>query len=224
MDTIKTVQNEPIPRLPQEAVIHDRQTAFEDEILQWLEKQIPNKPNKEKFAFFWKTVSPFSQWHRCKFTGKVIVWGEQNELKEIYGGELPFVSAEQYMMFQKAILFSDEETAEKILETRDARRQKALGKQVKHFNESTWEIYRAMIVAQGNVAKFTQNPHLKRALIATKGKTLVEAAPNDRIWGIGLHEDDPRSWNRQTWQGENLLGFILTWLRIQITGSYPISA
>lgn len=33
------------------------------------------------------------------------------------------------------------------------------------------------------------------------------------IWGIGLDEEDPRRLKKQTWQGTNLLGKILTEVR-----------
>ena len=38
---------------------------------------------------------------------------------------------------------------------------------------------------------------------------LVEASPYDRIWGIGLAQEDACSRNPLSWRGENLLGFAL---------------
>jgi ribA/ribD-fused uncharacterized protein len=42
---------------------------------------------------------------------------------------------------------------------------------------------------------------------------LVEANPNDRIWGIGLTENDPRALSKETWLGQNLLGKVLDEVR-----------
>jgi predicted NAD-dependent protein-ADP-ribosyltransferase YbiA (DUF1768 family) len=61
--------------------------------------------------------------------------------------------------------------------------------------------------------QFSQNEKLKEKLFSTYPKTLVEASPVDKIWGIGLAKEDRRAWNRDTWRGQNLLGEILTKVR-----------
>lgn len=61
--------------------------------------------------------------------------------------------------------------------------------------------------------QFSQNDNLKTILFSTYPKTLVEASPYDKIWGIGLPQNDPRAWNKSTWLGKNLLGGILTRVR-----------
>lgn len=158
----------------------------------------------EKFTFFWRTASPFSQWFLADFT----VNGVQ------------YTSAEQYMMHQKALLFNDQNNADKIMKTRSASVQKKLGRQVAGFNQTIWESECQRIVYEGNRAKFTQNEDLLAALLATRGTTLVEASPDDRIWGVGLAEEDPRIHNRKTWRGTNWLGEILTRLREEIGSGY----
>ena len=50
------------------------------------------------------------------------------------------------------------------------------------------------------------------------------ASPKDRIWGIGLTEDDPRAWNKKSWRGTNLLGEDLTRVSDKLMGSNPGSA
>ena len=49
--------------------------------------------------------------------------------------DITYSSMEQYMMYQKAILFKDEFTAKKILESKEPREQKKLGRLIKNFDE-----------------------------------------------------------------------------------------
>lgn len=175
-------------------------------------------PSIENYTFFWATKSPFSQWHRCIFKTNFINVREPKN--EIDNAVHEFTSAEQYMMYSKAMLFLDRDTANKILRTNDVKAIKQLGREVKYFDEIVWDFNKTRIVYEGNKAKFTQNEGLKETLFATKGTTLVEAAPNDAIWGIGLAEDDPSAKKRETWQGKNLLGEILTQLRVELMGDY----
>lgn len=151
----------------------------------------------ENFTFFWSNKSPFSNWYRAEF--------EVNNVR--------FNCSEQYMMYKKAVLFNDDTIANKIIAASNPGKQKALGRQVKNFNQEIWEDNCKQIVYDANYAKFTQNEPLLKALLKTKGTTLVEASPVDTIWGIGLAEDDPRASDRTKWKGTNWLGEILTELR-----------
>lgn len=151
--------------------------------------------SRRLFTFFWS--GPFSQWHGCRFT--------------IEG--LEFNCAEQFMMYCKAQLFFDNASAQAILNASTPRQQKALGRKVQNFDEPRWNLFREGIVFAGNYAKFSQNETLKDALLATGDTQLVEASPKDRIWGIGLSEDDPRATNPAQWRGLNLLGIALTRVR-----------
>lgn len=175
-------------------------------------------PAIESFTFFWANKSPFSQWHRCTFKANFMnVIYPKNEIDN---AAHEFTSSEQYMMYSKAMLFLDRDTANSILRTSNVKEIKQLGREVNYFDEIVWDFNKVRIVFEGNKAKFTQNEELKKALFATKGTTLVEAAPNDAIWGIGLSEDDPRALKRDTWLGKNLLGEILTQIRIELMGEY----
>jgi ribA/ribD-fused uncharacterized protein len=68
-------------------------------------------------------------------------------------------------------------------------------------------------MVEGLFEKFNQNPLLKEALLNTCDTIIVEASPVDRIWGIGLTEDDPRALDQSTWRGQNLLGITLMRVR-----------
>nr|WP_231921492.1 NADAR family protein [Micromonospora auratinigra] len=120
-----------------------------------------------------------------------------------------YATAEHWMMWHKATLFGDTGTAARILEAGHPQRAKALGRQVRGFDEATWTARRYEIVVAGSVAKFAQHDALRAFLLGTGDRVLVEASPVDRIWGIGLAADDPRAADPATWQGPNLLGFAL---------------
>ena len=124
-----------------------------------------------------------------------------------------FVSSEQYMMYRKAICFKDEEIAEKILATSDPRQIKALGREVHGYIDSVWAAKREEAVYEGLLAKFSENPELKKRLLDTGDATLAECAVNDRIWGIGLSMKDPDRLDKSKWRGDSLLGKTLMRVR-----------
>ena len=112
-------------------------------------------------------------------------------------------------MAEKARLMRDEETREKILASTDPEEIKALGRQVRNFDEYRWQKHRMEIVVTGNLHKFIDNEDLKNFLLSTGDKILVEASPYDTVWGIGMKEDNMDCLNPRLWKGENLLGFAL---------------
>jgi ribA/ribD-fused uncharacterized protein len=156
----------------------------------------------ERFTFFWK--SRLSKWHRSPF---------------VVGG-VSFTCAEQYMMYAKALLFGDRDTAERILVAETPAEQQIIGRTVRGFDEAVWVLFREGIVYVGNYARFSQNPDQRELLFATRGTTLVEASPHDRVWGIGLAADDPRALDRSQWLGLNLLGESLTRIREALLWEY----
>jgi len=122
-------------------------------------------------------------------------------------------------MFQKALLFSDPAMARNILEVTSTEKQamasvKALGRKVKHFDDAVWKKHREQIVLEGTLLKFRQNKELKEKLLGTGEKTIVEASPRDRIWGIGFGEKNALACYNK-W-GANLLGKALMEARKQL--------
>lgn len=127
--------------------------------------------------------------------------------------DIQYSSMEQYMMYQKALLFDDMEIAGQILNTTNARKIKALGRCVKNYEDILWNGMRQLIVYQGLLEKFQQNIELKEKLLATQDYILAECAVQDKIWGIGLSMKDERRFDLNEWQGQNLLGFSLMRVR-----------
>ena len=128
----------------------------------------------------------------------------------------PYCCMEQYMMAEKARLFGDKETLEKILEATVQGKIKALGREVKNFDQAEWDKCKYTIVLTGNFQKFLQNPELKDFLLCTGDKILVEASPRDRIWGIGMGKANENAENPAAWRGQNLLGFALMEVRDEL--------
>ncbi len=112
-------------------------------------------------------------------------------------------------MAQKALLFDDQETHEKLMESNQPKEIKALGREIKNFEQSKWDEHKYQIVLNGNIAKFSQNESLKDFLLGTGNAVLAEASSYDRIWSIRLSADNPSAKAPKCWQGENLLGFAL---------------
>lgn len=167
---------------------------------------------KIKFIYFWGHKSKgndiakscFSQWYPAPFILD----------------EVRYASAEHYMMAEKARLFNDIEVRERIITTSNPGSAKALGREVKGFDQNIWEQHRMDIVIRANVAKFFQNEELGKFLISTGNRVLVEASPVDKIWGVGLSEQDNEINNPLLWNGLNLLGFALMKVRsVLIEGS-----
>lgn len=143
-----------------------------------------------KKVFFYGSSCIFSNWHNCSF----II----NNIK--------YNCSEQAMMHLKAKMFRDERTANKILQTRNPRLQKQLGREVKNFNEQHWINNREELMYLILLEKFRQNEKLKNEILKYYGYEFVEASINDRIWGVGLSEDNDLILDKSNWKGLNLLG------------------
>ncbi len=151
----------------------------------------------EQYYFFWK--NGLSNWKYSPFVNKE---------------GIKFADNEMYMMWGKAMLFNDTETAEKILRAKTPAVSKRLGREVKGFDQATWDFNAMHIVKEGARLKFEQHPDLKRLLLSTEGyELLVEASPFDHIGGIKMNATEARKTPRHLWRGLNLLGEVLTELR-----------
>ncbi len=144
----------------------------------------------------------FSQWFPVKFTE----YFNKNTFIE-------YENSEQYMMAHKALLFGDDYHFDKIMETTDPAIMKKLGRKIKDFDQDIWDAHKFDIVTEGNRLKFGQNPNLMKRLLETENKTIVEASPHDKVWGIGLKACDAIKIPENKWLGQNLLGKALMLVR-----------
>ena len=162
-----------------------------------------------KFLFFWGhtperegvvDASCLSQWFPRAF--------------EIDG--VRYATAEHFMMASKAKLFADAKAHAEILHAKSPAEAKAAGRAVKNYDDAKWERARVGAVVTGNIAKFGQHDDLRAFLLATGKRVLVEAAPRDTIWGIGMGASNPDAKDPKKWRGRNLLGFALMEARARL--------
>jgi ribA/ribD-fused uncharacterized protein len=144
----------------------------------------------EKYILFWGSI--YSQWYLASFTDPI--------------SGITFNCNEQYMMWHKAKCHDDEETADLVLLEKNQNKQKKLGRSVKNFDEAKWNKVKFEVVCNANILKFTQNPELLAQLLLSGDKHIVEASPEDKIWGIGMGENDKGVEDPKNWKGQNLLG------------------
>lgn len=156
----------------------------------------------DKHIFFWGEFP--SNWHPTHF----VVKEGMNELE--------FFNSEQYFMYIKAKTFGDEEIATKILtEGKNPKTAKGLGRKVRNYDDSVWNDKRYQVMVDANMYKFSQDEKLKALLMNPEfdGKNFVESSPLDRVWGVGLAENDPLIDDENNWLGTNLLGKALDEVR-----------
>lgn len=173
--------------------------------LNWLIAQ-KGGGTRNKFVYFWGhrgradkivTKTCFSQWWSSPFTVD----------------RIDYASAEHWMMAEKARLFGAEEIYAEILKARSPGKAKALGRQIEKFDQAIWDAHKYDIVVTGNFHKFSQNADIGTFLKNTGKRILVEASPVDKVWGVGLAQDDELIESPSKWRGENLLGFALMSVR-----------
>jgi ribA/ribD-fused uncharacterized protein len=168
-----------------------------------------------------------ARWAAGERPAFVFFWGHQPRTDDALGASClsqwypasfaldgdTYATAEHWMMAEKARLFEDHETRARVLAAATPAEAKELGRAVRGFENAAWTRARHDIVLRGNLAKFGQNPVIGQFLRDTGEHVLVEASPVDRIWGIGLAQDDPGAADPTRWRGLNLLGFVLMEVR-----------
>lgn len=130
---------------------------------------------------------------------------------------ISFSTVEHYMMYHKAMLFGDNSIAQDILSMQTPDEAKAAGRRVQGFDKERWTTHREQIVFDGNLLKFSQHDKLKELLLETGTKPLVEASPEDNLWGIGFSAADAAQ-HRDQW-GQNLCGIAIERVREKLQKS-----
>lgn len=154
----------------------------------------------DKYLFFYGNKDHFSNFFQANF----II------------NEITFSCGEQYIMYNKAIIFNDLDTANKIINESKPSKMKNLGRKVKNFNDKIWKENRELIAYDGLYAKYKQNNDLYDKILDTEDLEIIEASPTDTIWGIGMSITNPDIINKKLWRGSNILGKNLMNVRSQL--------
>lgn len=124
-----------------------------------------------------------------------------------------YSTAEHFYMAEKARTFGDDEALAKILVAGPPKKAKNIAKNIIGFDRDQWykDDHARRVAVRGNVAKFSdpENKEIRDILMSTGDAVLVEGAPFDYKWGIGIRWDDERASKPEEWEGDNLLGFAL---------------
>ncbi len=124
-----------------------------------------------------------------------------------------FTSTEQGFMYFKALYFEDYRIADEIYNTlANPGLCRKLGRKVAGYDDEAWANVRYQIFNDLVYQKYLQDKKLQEKLLSPEfdGKLFVEASPIDRIWGIGLDENNPDILDETKWLGLNCLGKIIT--------------
>lgn len=126
---------------------------------------------------------------------------------------ITFNTMEHFIMYRKALLMHDQDSANKVLSAKSPFEAKAIGRGVSPWNEKWWVSHREDILLEGLQVKVKQHPLLKQRLLETGDRLIAEASMFDQIWGIGLSTMDKRAMDPEKWEGLNLLG--KSWMRVR---------
>lgn len=139
------------------------------------------------------------------------------EPAEILVAGVKFNHSEGFFMALKAMTFGNsmlmKGTVEYIARLAPGEAKKYGRTNIPNFDEQYWNKVREEKMYTAVYEKFRQNPWLKKELLSTGNKMLVEASPYDKVWGIGLAPDDHRALDPSQWRGDNLLGKVLNDVR-----------
>ena len=143
----------------------------------------------------------FSNWYPAEFD---------------YAGK-HYATSEQFMMYQKVMMFGQFDLAARIMETPDPEECKIIGRtNFPEFDGALWKSTRYAVVKRGVREKFAQNPDILQVLLETGNSILCECAAKDADWGIKIGDTDPAYKDVSKWQGENLLGKMLMEIRAEL--------
>ena len=132
---------------------HDMIDVIPEYIRQRVENPPSSKQTDDVTVFFTKN-SPLSNFHPADFD----VDGQS------------YNCAEQYISYQKALLFENSDVAEQVLSLTDPKEMKQKVRRLQGYDEQKWHSEAPAILKTALTEKFSQNDHLKDVLLSIVGR------------------------------------------------------
>ena len=182
-------------------VLHSKHYTVDtlDSLPEDLNSQRLTSEKSENALGFFGELNYFSNFHACKFEHEGATYH----------------SAEQFIQREKALYFKNASIAEQLLSTTTPLQCKELSKNIVNFDHEKWLNHAKIACEPGIFHKFSQNEHLKDALLNTGDLTLVESS-YDKHWGTGIPLHDYRCLISSRWHTQGLLGIMLQHVRTRL--------
>uniref|UniRef100_A0A914WXR5 NADAR domain-containing protein n=1 Tax=Plectus sambesii TaxID=2011161 RepID=A0A914WXR5_9BILA len=128
-------------------------------------------------------------------------------------------SAERYYWYKMAETFGDTETMAKILAAPNTIKAEEAMKEIKGFDETTWNLLKMQVWEEGQQLKMDQVRWIQNLLVYTD-KTYIAVASQDKVFGTGWRKNREEANKSQFWDGENGGGKALMRMRDQFRTSH----
>ena len=119
-----------------------------------------------------------------------------------------YTSSEQAYQHSKALMFGDDRAASAILRSSDPAQQKFIARNIRAFNNRTWNTSKVALMKDILHCKFVQHPDIAKQLCSTGDLSLGEAIQRDSFYGIGMPLTHKQATDKNKWQ-TNKLGELL---------------
>ena len=162
--------------------------------------KVSTKEDSNTIGFFGE-LCPFSNFYEAEF---------------IWNGHI-YHSSEQYIQHQKAKFCGDAAAVNEILSCKTALQSKRASRNIDNYRLDDWIKFAETECIKGLTAKFDQNPNLRKLLINTGDKKLIECSW-DGVWGTGCPLNRTDCLNPDNWESEGLLGKLLMAVRERLKG------
>ena len=149
----------------------------------------------ENAVGFQGKLSPLSNMHKCT----IVMDGIKHK------------SAEHTIQYKKVMLEDLKDLAQKIWDTDCPYTAKIMGDAV---TIPIWNDVGVDTVADVMREKYKQNPHLKKILLDTGTRTIVECT-QDRKWGAGISLES-KLLETGKWPGQNITGYKMQEIRVEL--------